>query len=299
MSQNYGLGRGLSSLIPQKKKTAGSETNYFGAPSREVSGISSEPSKNQVQEVEIFRVVPNPHQPRITFEEGKLRELADSIKEHGIIQPLVVSQKGNQFELIAGERRLQASKLAGLKTVPIIIREVSDQEKLELAIIENIQRHDLNPIEEGQSYLKLMEEFGMSQEEVAVKVGKSRSAVANKIRLLTLPSEIKKALVEGGITEGHAKAILATSNPEKQRALFEMIMRGNLTVRQTEEKTQEISVKAHKRVSNKDPRIAEIENQLTGKLGTKVKISSGKKGGRILIEYYSEEELENLISKIN
>ncbi|MFZ5982420.1 MAG: ParB/RepB/Spo0J family partition protein [Patescibacteria group bacterium] len=299
MSQNYGLGRGLSSLIPQKKKTAGSETNYFGAPSREVSGVSSEPSKNQVQEVEIFRVVPNPHQPRITFEEVKLRELSDSIKEHGIIQPLVVSQKGNQFELIAGERRLQASKLAGLKTVPIIIREVNDQEKLELAIIENIQRHDLNPIEEGQSYLKLMEEFGMSQEEVAVKVGKSRSAVANKIRLLTLPSEIKKALVEGRITEGHAKAILAIENPEKQRALFEMILKGNLTVRQTEEKTQEISVKAHKRISNKDPKIAEIENQLTGKLGTKVKISSGKKGGRILIEYYSQEELENLLSKIN
>jgi ParB family chromosome partitioning protein len=300
MSNSYGLGRGLSSLIPQKKKinSPNSDFNYFGKTDKKnVSNDNN--NEGKIIEAEISNIIPNPHQPRSSFNAEKLRELASSIKEHGILQPLVVTQKGNQFELIAGERRLQAAKMAGLKTIPIIIRRVKDQQKLELAIVENIQRHDLNPLEEGQSYLKLMEEFGLSQEEVALKVGKSRSAVANKIRLLTLPVEVKKALSQGKITEGHAKAILALENSEKQRALFKMILRNNLTVRQTEEKTKEVSVKSHTRNLNKDPKVLDLENQLTGKLGTKVKISVGKKGGKILIEYYSDEELENIISKIN
>jgi len=297
MSQNYGLGRGLSSLIPQKKKInePKNDFNYFG----DDPAVGPKNSAKSILEVDILSVLPNPHQPRINFDEEKLKELAASIKMHGILQPIVVAQKGNNYEIIAGERRLQAAKLAELKTVPVITREVSDQDKLELAIIENIQRHDLNPVEEGQSYLKLMEEFGLSQEAVAQKVGKSRSAVANKIRLLTLPSEIKKSLIQGKITEGHAKAILALENPEKQRALFELIIKNNLTVRQTESKSQEVSVKAHKRITNRDPRLQEIENQLTGNLGTKVKIISSKKGGKIMIEYYSDEELGNLVAKIS
>jgi len=225
--------------------------------------------------------------------------LAASIKEHGIIQPIIVSFKEGQFEIIAGERRFQAAKLAGLKTVPVLVREASEQQKLELAIIENIQRHDLDPIEEAASYLKLAQDFDLSQDEIAVKVGKSRSAVANKIRLLKLPVEIQKALREGRINEGHAKAILAIENPEKQRALFELILKNGMNVRQTEEKTKEISVRTHKRIINIDPETKEIEDRLGGFLGTKVKVAKSKSGGRIMIDYYSKEELNNLLQKIS
>jgi len=241
---------------------------------------------------------PNPHQPRIDFNQEKLQELANSIKEHGIIQPIVVTKNDNQYEIIAGERRFQAAKILGLKKIPVIVREADEKQKLELAIIENVQRHNLNPIEEAKSYKKLEEEFDMNQEEVALRVGKSRSAVANKTRLLNLPIEVQKALIEGKITEGHAKAILALENPEKQRALFEMILKNNLTVRQTEEKTKEVSVKTHKRVINLDPETKEAIDKLTGALGTKVKISKSGQGGRIIIDFYSEEELENIVSKI-
>jgi ParB family chromosome partitioning protein len=197
-----------------------------------------------------------------------------------------------------GERRLQAAKLAGLSKIPAIVREATDQQKLEMAIIENIQRHDLNPVEEAKSFAKLVQEFGLKQEEVADKVGKSRSAVANKLRLLSLPVEIQRAIIEDKITEGHAKAILGIENPEKQRALFELILKSSLTVRQAEDKTREISVRTHKRVVARDPEIKKIEEDLIAKLGTKVKVSRAGAGGRIIIDYYSKEELENLISKI-
>jgi ParB family chromosome partitioning protein len=252
-----------------------------------------------VQEVELIRIVPNPQQPRLRFDEEKLQELAASIKEHGVIQPLIVTKNGNQYEIIAGERRFQASKIAGLKSVPVIVRDATELQKLELAIIENVQRHDLNVIEEAKSYLKLSAEFDLSQEEVAKKMGKSRSAVANKLRLLHLPIEIQKALIEGKITEGHAKAILAIENPEKQRALFEMILKNNLTVRQTEDKTKEISVKTHTRHATVDPEVKRIENILTGTLGTKVKVSKAGAGGKIIIDYYSQEELDNILSKVH
>ncbi len=301
MPKNFGLGRGLSSLIPPKKITEPREDfNYFGdvsaAGNSQVSLVKDE--KNNVREIEIVKIVPNPHQPRINFDKEKLEDLAASIKTHGIIQPIVVSFKEGQFEIIAGERRFQAAKLAGLKTVPVIVREATEQQKLELAIIENIQRHDLNLIEEAQSYLKLAQDFDLSQEEVASKVGKSRSAVANKMRLLKLPVEIQKALMENRINEGHAKAILAIENPEKQRALFDLILRNGMNVRQAEEKTKEISVRTHKRTINVDPETKGIEEDLGGFLGTKVKVSASKKGGRIMIDYYSKEELNNLLQRI-
>jgi len=314
MSQNYGLGRGLASLIPQKQKTVAEpkeDFNYFGTKNSDGSlknelknGDSSvengtSAKGNNVQDIEILRIVPNPHQPRLNFDQEKLQELADSIKEHGVIQPIVATKEGNQYEIIAGERRFQASKLAGLKTVPVIIREANEQQKLELAIIENIQRHNLNPIEEAKSYLKLENDFDISQEEVALKVGKSRSAVANKTRLLKLPVEIQKALIEEKITEGHAKAILALENPEKQRALFEIIIKNNLTVRQTEDKTKEVSVKNHKRMVSVDSETKEVINRLTGALGTKVKISKSGDKGKILIDFYSQEELNDIVEKIS
>jgi ParB family chromosome partitioning protein len=309
MAQNYGLGRGLSSLIPQNRSSNNQgktiseprdDFNYFGADKKPALPASDEKLlASGIQEIEIVRIVPNPHQPRLHFDPEKLQELSDSIKEHGVIQPLVVTKNGNQYEIIAGERRFQASKLAGLKTVPVIVRDASDQQKLELAIIENVQRHDLNVIEEAKSYLKLAEEFDLSQDEVAKKMGKSRSSVANKLRLLHLPIEIQKALIEGKITEGHAKAILAISNPEKQRALFEMILKNNLTVRQTEGKTKEISVKTHIRNVSADPETKRIENILSGAFGTKVKVSKSGDGGKIVVDYYSQEELNNILSKVH
>lgn len=301
MPQNFGLGRGLASLIPPKSKISAPQDgfNYFGVK-------TTDPKKSQpllaegkkVEEVEIFKIISNPHQPRKDFNEERLKELSESIKKNGIIQPILVTKRGDQLEIIAGERRLKAAKLAGLSKVPVIIREANEQQKLELAIIENIQRHDLNPIEEANSYLKLSQEFGLNQEEVAQKVDKSRSAVANKLRLLQLPAEIQKALIEEKITEGHAKAILAVSDPEKQRALFEMIIKDKLTVRQVEGKTREISVRKHKRLINVDPEIKAVEDKLVGALGTKVKLNQSGQGGKIIIEFYSKEELNSLIEKI-
>ncbi|EKE10716.1 MAG: hypothetical protein ACD_15C00208G0005 [uncultured bacterium] len=308
MANNYGLGRGLSSLIPQSRSNSNQDKkiiepkedfNYFGARSVNLPTGEKELLSSGVQEVEVARIVPNPHQPRLRFDDEKLQELSDSIKEHGVIQPLVVTKNGNQYEIIAGERRFQASKLAGLKSVPVIVREASDQQKLELAIIENVQRHDLNVIEEAKSYLKLTEEFDMNQDEVAKKMGKSRSAVANKLRLLHLPVEIQKSIIEGKITEGHAKAILAIANPEKQRALWEMILKNSLTVRQTEDKTKEIAVKTHTRNVSIDPEIRRIEDILTGAFGTKVKIAKHGEGGKIVVDYYSPEELNNILSKVH
>jgi ParB family transcriptional regulator, chromosome partitioning protein len=332
MAQNYGLGRGLASLIPQKRKSADEagktidkpdeKFNYFGTSSARKGDSSvpgNVPQKNigampvqqqqmatresnfgeQVQEIEIFKIVPNPHQPRINFDTEKLAELADSIREHGIIQPIIVSNENGQYELVAGERRLQAAKLIGLKTVPAIVRSASEQQKLELAIAENIQRHDLNPIEEARAYIKLIEEFDMSQDQVAMRTSKSRSSVANKMRLLNLPVEIQRAIIENKITEGHAKAILAIANPEKQKALFELIVKNNLTVRQTENKTKEIAVKTHKRTISVDPEIKQIEEELSQKLGTKVKLTKSGGGGRIIVDYYSQEELNNILGKIN
>jgi len=310
MTNNFGLGRGLASLIPQKKADSSSEDKKIGdsqesVGQKDASSLAGGHRENiavktngNVEEIDIIQVVPNPHQPRKNFSPEKLQELADSIKQHGILQPIVVSKTGNKFELIMGERRLQAAKLAGLTKIPALIREATDQQKLEMAIIENIQRHDLNPVEEAKSYAKLVREFGLKQEEVADKVGKSRSAVANKLRLLSLPVEIQRAIIEGKITEGHAKAILGIENSEKQRALFELILKSNLTVRQAEDKTREISVRPHKRVVARDPEIKKIEEDLIAKLGTKVKVSKAGAGGRIIIDYYSKEELENLISKI-
>ncbi|HBI34168.1 MAG TPA: chromosome partitioning protein ParB [Candidatus Moranbacteria bacterium] len=302
MSQQFGLGRGLSSLIPSKQPTQAPSQTFQNAEEfskRTVSvGDESIRGDNFVIEVDVNQIVANPHQPRNLFDDEKLENLAQSIKMHGIIQPLIVSKKGNLYELIAGERRFQASKIVGLKKVPVIIREASELQKLELAIIENIQRHDLNAIEEGRAYQKLADEYQMNQEEVAAKMGKSRSLVANKIRLLNLPIEVQKGLIEGKITEGHAKTILSLDNPEKQRALYELILKSNLTVRQAEEKTKEVSVKSYNRSKSIDPEVKKLEEELVGMLGTKVRVNKSGDGGKIVIEYYSREDLDSLLEKM-
>lgn len=300
MPQNYGLGRGLSSLIPKKNYSSASQSqpaaNVFD---HQAKNVGFNLKGKSIIEVDINQIVPNPQQPRLHFNEEKINELAASIKEHGVIQPLIVTQSGAKFELVAGERRFEASKKAGLSKVPVIIREAGEKEKLELAITENVQRHDLDPIEEAKAYKKLMDEFEMSQDEVAVKMGRSRSAISNKMRLLGLPVEIQKALISGEISEGHAKAILALPNQEKQRALFELIKKNGLTVRQVEEKTKEVSVRSHSRAVNIDPQIKELENKLMGIFGTKVKLSKSGRGGKIVIEYYSDEELKGILGRIS
>lgn len=317
MAQNYGLGRGLSSLIPQKKINRDTDTdsdsssddlqggdyvkkdNYIQKKEGVRGGI--EENFNQgVLEVDINKIAANPYQPRIHFDEEKLKELSDSIKEHGVLQPLVVTRKGDEYELIAGERRLQASKLALLTKIPVIVKDIKDKQKLELAIVENIQRHNLNPIEEARSFQQLMDEFQMSQEEVAQKMGKSRSVVANKIRLLKLPIEALKALKEGIITEGHAKAILSVENLEKQRALLDLTIKNNWTVRQVENKTKEISAKVSKRTLSIDPEIKELEDRLSMVMGTKVRVKrAGGNGGRVIIDYYSSDELNKIIDNLS
>lgn len=329
-SQQYGLGRGLASLIPPKKTSQPVEnersnaspfiitpmSHSFAGDAIPDMGASTTPSSTEapsafsasqevvphtsaLQEVPLASIVPNPHQPRLHFDDDKLQELADSIKEHGILQPLVVTKQGEGYELIAGERRFQAAKRVGLTTVPVVIREASEQVKLELAIIENIQRHDLNPIEEAKAFLRLVDEFNMPQEQVAEKMGKSRSAVANTLRLLHLPIEIQRAVAEGKISEGHAKALLAIENPEKQRAVFDLIIKEELTVRETEVKVRSISVKPYVRsAAQLNPEILERTEHLTQILGTKVRIAPSGKGGKVLIEYYSPEDLDGLLRRL-
>ena len=248
--------------------------------------------------VPIEKVVPNPHQPRIQFSEEKLMELAQSIKEHGILQPLIVTRVGENFELIAGERRLQAAKIVGLAEVPVMLREAENQEKFELAIIENIQRHDLNPIEEARAYERLSKEFELSQESIAKKMGRSRSAIANTMRLLQLPVDIQRAVADDKISEGHAKALLAIENPEKQRALFDLIVQQGLTVRETETKSREISTKPPRKTLSKDPEVEARESTLSEIFGTKVRIAKTGVGGMIRIDYFSDEEFRNIFSKL-
>jgi ParB family chromosome partitioning protein len=310
MSQQYGLGRGLASLIPPKKNTEEKsdaprprETFVYERaegkePARPTASLPQEPGG--VSEVRVSDIVPNPEQPRLHFDEEKLSELAESIREHGILQPLVVTRAGDRYELIAGERRFQAAKKIGLERVPVLVREAGDQEKLELAIIENIQRHNLNPIEEAKAYQRLAHEFGLEQAAVAKKMGKSRSAVANTMRLLHLPVEIQRAVAAGTISEGHAKALLAIENPEKQRAVFDLIIKEELTVRETESRVKSVQVKTHTRALRPEAaHLLEAATRLGEVLGTKVKITPQGKGGKVSIEYYSEEELNGLLQRFS
>ena len=283
------LGTGLSSLIPNK-------LNKKNTPLQKKSFAVS--NSDEVVKIPVENIVPNPNQPRYYFDENNLKELSESIKEHGIIQPILVTKtNGDKYELIAGERRLQASKLLGLKEISAIVRLATNQQKLELALVENIQRHNLNPVEEAKAYQKLSKEFNLTQEEIAKKTGKSRSTIANIIRLLDLPIEIQRGIIVGKITEGHARAILGLENPEKQRALYELILKNNLTVRATENKVKEVTVHTHKRkvLKQADPYLQDLEDNLQQKLGTKVKIKKHGTTGKITIDFFSEEEFNKIV----
>ncbi len=253
----------------------------------------------QIQEIEVAKIVANPFQPRKVFEPNALKELADSRKEHGVIQPLVVTRTPIGFEIVVGERRFRASQLAGLVKVPAIVKEAMvDQTKLEVALIENIQRQELNPIEEGQAYERLMKTFNMTQEQVAKKVGKSRPAIANTIRLLNLPAEIQRGIIEGKVTEGHTRPLLGLQDPERMLSMYKQILDNNWTVRQVEQKVRELTQKRAMDAVMPDPKLMAFETELRGKLGTQVKIQRQGSGGKIMIEFFSDDDLAEIIKRI-
>ena len=285
MARKGGLGKGLDALIPdssQPYKTAAQNGSALEAP--------------------IEKVTANPRQPRQQMNDEQLRELADSIREHGVIQPLIVTRGEDEdnYILIAGERRLRAASLAGLDTVPILVREASDQQQLELALIENVQRADLTPLETAEAYQHLSEEFSLSHEDIASRVGKSRVAVTNTLRLLKLPPAVKQALAADQISEGHARALLALPSAQAQAATLQTILKQGLNVRQTEELIRKLGGEkpASKPRQAPAPEILELEEQLRSHFGTRVTLSHGRKGGAVIIHYYSNEELDALINRL-
>jgi len=288
-----GLGRGLGSLIPKKTMTYGQ--NPFKSEISEEETIVLHDS-DRVLKISPERISINPQQPRSDFNEAALNDLAESIKEHGIISPLLVTRKGDGFELIAGERRLRAAKILGLKEVPVIVRDEKEQKKLELALIENLQRENLNPLESALAYKRLMNEFNLTQEEAAHKLGKARSSVANSLRLLSLPAEAQEALSQGKISEAHAKYLLGLEGEAKQINVLRKILRHNLTVLETSREIKRLG--GTKAAKIKDYSDTNKEEELASYLNTKVEIRRQGKGGKILIDFYSEEELSDILTKI-
>ncbi|MFA5109224.1 MAG: ParB/RepB/Spo0J family partition protein [Patescibacteria group bacterium] len=288
-----GLGRGLGSLIPKKTVVYGQNPFKSGAAEEETFLLRD---SDRILKISPERIDINPQQPRTNFSESALNDLAESIRQHGIIQPLIVTKKGDRFELIAGERRLRSAKIIGLKEVPVIVRDEKAQKKLELALIENLQREDLNPLESARAYKRLIEEFNITQEEAAKKLGKARSSVANALRLLSLPAAIQDALAGGKITEAHAKYLLGLEGEAKQLNMLKKILRQNLTVAQTDKEIKRLG--GTKDARPKDYFDRAKEEELGEYLSTKVEIKRQGKGGKILIDFYSEEELNEITRKI-
>ncbi len=288
-----GLGRGLGSLIPKKTMTYGQ--NPFKSEMAEEETVVLHDG-DRILKVNPSRIAINPQQPRTFFSDTALNDLAESIKQHGIISPLIVTKKDDGYELIAGERRLRSAKLIGLKEVPVIVREEKDQKKLEIALIENLQREDLNPLESARAYQRLIDEFSITQEEVAHKVGKARSSVANALRLLALPLAIQEALASGKISEAHAKYLLGLEGEAKQLNMLKKIMRQNLTVAETDKEIKRLG--GTKSAKPKDYFDRAREEELGEYLTTKVEIKRQGKGGKLMIDFYAEEELNEIIKKI-
>jgi len=276
-----GLGRGLGALIPQGSVLTSGRT---------------------VINLDLHKIVPNNWQPRTVFAKDKLHELTESIKEQGVIEPILVRQKGSHYELVAGERRWRAAKAAGLSVIPAIIKDFSDEKSLELALIENLQREDLNPLDEAEGYARLIKDFNLTQDQVAKKVSKNRSTVANMLRLLALPDQIKESIRQEKISVGHARALLAVTNPTEQLALWHKILAERLNVRDVEVLTGTTSSKPpRKERKQAHPHNVELNHlveQLTTHLGTKVKIFGSSERGKIEINYYSKEDLERLFDTL-
>ena len=291
-----GLGKGLDSLIPNKsdKPNVQSEKKQ-----KKAENVKEETGEIMVK---INQVEPNRDQPRKDFDEDSLMELADSIKQFGILQPLIVKKKKDYYEIIAGERRWRAAKIAGIKEVPIIVKEYTDQEIVEISLIENIQRENLNPIEEAMAFKRLLEEFNLKQDEVAERVSKSRTAVTNSMRLLKLSKKVQQMIIDDMISTGHARALLAIDDEEQQYILANKIFDEKLSVRETEKLVKALK-NPKKEVKKQKPEHTfvydDIEEQLKNIIGTKVSVNPKANGkGRIEIEYYSEEELERIYDLI-
>lgn len=282
MTRRKALGKGLGALIP---------------------GADMQPTEEKgesIHYIPIDQISPNPFQPRNRFDEEKIRELAQSIKESGVLQPLLVRKKGETYELVAGERRLRAGKEAGLEEIPVIIKDFTDEESLEIALIENIQRENLNPIEEAEAYKLLQEKFSLTQEQLAKKVGKSRPAISNTMRLLKLPNSVRLKLTNDLISMGHARALLAISDPKTQEKLAEKIILDELTVRDIEKEVQDIlcppAPKGKKPPKKKRPEVMILEEELRKTFGTKVSIKLNKKGkGNIQIQFYSMDDFDRIL----
>lgn len=288
--KSRGLGKGLNALISE---------NVMELPKTKDDGTK----KDGIIRIDINKVEPNVKQPRKIFDDDRLEELADSIKQYGIIQPLIVSLKDDYYEIIAGERRWRGAKRAGLKEIPVIINEFNDQEILEISLIENIQREDLNPIEEAKAYRRLIKEFKLKQEEVAKKVSKSRSSITNTLRLLNLDERVQELIIQNSISSGHARALLAIGDPEKQYELAIKIMDEELSVRQVEKLIKILKEGPEKKVETMEDTLApifkELEERIRNVMGTKVHIvSKGDKGGKIEIEYFSHDDLERIMNLI-
>jgi len=275
-----GLGRGLDVLIP----------------------TTDEPKQDGLLEVPIDAIVPNPHQPRMPFRDQDLVELAASIQEHGVIQPLVVTRNGDGYQLIAGERRWRSSRLAGLQKVPIIIKDVAPQQMLELALVENVQRSDLNALEEALAYQQLVNEFGLTQTEVAKRVGKSRTAVTNTIRLLQASAAVQQAVLDRQIREGHARALLGLATHAEQETALDVVLQQGLNVRQTESLVRKALAGEPMIAGQRPPIVPEIralEERFSESLSTRVNLKTNKKGGgRVVIYYYSDEEFQSLYNRL-
>lgn len=271
-----GLGKGLSALIDDSADVA-----YSGAaPASEID----------INKIDICK-----SQPRKAFDDEKLKELADSIRQHGVIQPLVLNQEGDRYLIVAGERRYRASRMAGLKTVPAVVKNIDKKQILELSIIENIQREDLNPIEEGNAIFSLMNDYGLTQETVAERIGKSRSAVANTLRLLTLPEAVRSMVAEGVLSSGHARALIALKDPKAIESAAKTVIQERRSVRETEQLVKKMMAAPKvKKPVKRDPDMAAAEKEMADALGTKVAIQGSDKKGKVVIEYYSKEQLDGV-----
>jgi ParB family chromosome partitioning protein len=292
-----GLGKGLDALLSSTTTGVKKDTTGIAMPTTNIAMFSGK----TIVSLNVEDIVPNPRQPRHIFTEAALKELSASIKEHGVAQPLLVRKKGDKYELIAGERRLRASKLAGLAKVPAVIKEMSDEESLEIAIIENVQREDLNAMDEAESYELLMQEFKLTQEQVAQKVGKARSSIANTLRLVELPKDIKESLRTGEITAGHARAILATGDTNAQLELWKKIINENMNVREAEKVSATVKKPAAppKEKPAKPFTITTLEQELTQKFSTKVEVAGNEEKGTIQIKYFSRDDLDRIYALIS
>ncbi len=279
MARKQALGRGLDALIP-----AGPEI------------------RPGVLELPIEAIGPNPRQPRTQFSDSELGDLTDSIRQHGILQPLLVIATDDGYQLIAGQRRLMAAKKAGLSVVPAVVREASPQASLEMALVENLQRSDLNALEAAEGYRQLIEDFDLTHDEVAARLGKSRSRVTNSLRLLKLSAAVRKALETGKITEGHARALVSLPLAQQQASALKVIVSRGLNVRQAEQLVRQMSQDSSPRPKSRpkvvDPHIADLAQRLEGALGTKVDLRQSKQGGQVIIHYYSDEELNEIADRL-